>query len=263
MRYLFILCICISPAVLFAQQTNQSSGAKSGYFNPDISVIIDSVYQQSSPKHNVGSVLQDIKGFTIPTDAEEEPIEGINPRESELVLSSIIDPYFSGYLIASMQNEGAGIEEAVIQTTDLPYGFEVKAGKLFSNFGRMNSQHSHVWDFIDRPLIYQLTLGEEGLNDTGVQVSYLAPTFYYLLTGIEAFQGNNELMFNYSGKGSLPERSGPRVLVGWLKAAPNLPDCHALQLGTSFGHGIQQKIFDNNNNGTDDQWLDGYRLYLH
>jgi len=261
MKYFIIICLCLIPIIGISEEATKSTPISSGYFNPDVSVILESVYQQSNPKRNIGSILRDIKGFSNISGGEVEPIEGINPRESELVLSSNIDPYFTGYLIASMQNEGAGIEEAVIQTTALPYGFEVKAGKMFSSFGRINSQHSHVWDFIDRPLIYQLTLGEEGLNDVAIQASYLAPTDYYLLTGIEAFQGNNELMFNYSGEGQLPAHSGPRVLVGWVKIAPNLPDKHALELGTSFGRGITQVIGDNNSDGTPDDWLDGYNQF--
>lgn len=261
MKYYIVLFLWLLSVEVFAQSNQVQTPSKSGYFNPDISVIMDGVYQSSSPNHNIGSILQEIQGFPFPADSEAESIEGFNPRESELVLSSNIDPYFYGYLVASMQNEGAGIEEAVIQTTALPYGFEVKAGKLFSNFGRINSQHSHSWDFIDRPLIYQLTLGEESLNDVGIQTSYLAPTSYYLLAGIEAFQGNNEMMFNYSGEAPLPLRTGPRLVVGWLKISPNLPDRNALQLGTSFGRGIDQEIQDFNSDGTLDNWLDGYSQF--
>ncbi|MFH0889477.1 MAG: TonB-dependent receptor [Planctomycetota bacterium] len=258
MRYLIILCICISPAMLFAQQINQSAGAKSGYFNPDISVIIDSAYHQTGSRKDVTNVLGRIKGFGS-NGADEEGIQdGINLRESELVLSSNIDPYFSGYLITSLSPEGASVEEAVIQATDLSYGFEIKGGKMFSNFGRINSQHGHSWDFIDRPLIYQLTLGEEGLNDVCIQTSYLAPTSFYLLSGIEVFQGNGEKAFAYSGESPLPERSGPRLMVGWLKVAPNLPDKHSAQFGVSFGRGVQQETQDGNSDGTIDNWLDGY-----
>ena len=248
---IIVLCLLLFPGMGFGQ-----SAQKQGYFNPDISVIMDGVYQSSNPKHNVGSIMQDIQGFTN-TGSEEDPGEGFNARESELVFSSNIDPYFYGYLVASMQNEGAGIEEAIIQTTALPYGLEVKAGKLFSNFGRINSQHGHAWDFIDRPLIYQLTLGEEGLNDNGIQVSYLAPTSFYLLAGMEAFQGDNPQTFGYYGDAPLPERTGPRVFVGWFKVAPELSSQSEMQLGVSFGQGIHQAILDTNGDGTDDNWLSG------
>ncbi|MFA5793558.1 MAG: hypothetical protein WC980_00610 [Candidatus Brocadiia bacterium] len=258
MKYVFINVIyLILLSRLAYGQENTSQFLPRQSINPDISVIMDGVYQSSNPRHNIGSILQDIQGFPVPVDSEAKPIEGFNPRESELVFSSNIDPYFSGYLIASMQNEGAGIEEAVIQTTALPYGLEVKAGKLLSNFGRINSQHGHAWDFIDRPLIYQLALGEEGLNDTGIQISYLAPTSFYLLGGIEAFQGNNPQMFGYYGEAPLPDRTGPRVLVGWLKTAPELSPQSAMQLGASFGQGAHQGILDTNNDGTTDNWLSG------
>ncbi|HLD36781.1 MAG TPA: hypothetical protein VJC37_08670 [Planctomycetota bacterium] len=249
--FIWSLFIFLIPATVFGQPSQ-----KSGYFNPDISVIMDGVYQSSSPRHNIGSIIQGIPGFPCP-GSEADLEEGFNARESELVLSSVIDPYFTGYLVASLQNEGAGIEEAIIQTTALPYGLEVKAGKLFSNFGRINSQHGHAWDFIDRPLIYQLTLGEEGLNNNGVQVSYLAPTSFYLLAGLEAFQGDNPQMFGYYGEAPLPARTGPRALIGWLKTAPELSAQSEMQFGVSFGQGMHQAILDSNNDGTDDNWLSG------
>lgn len=265
MRYLtMILCLIFLPAIVFAQESKRISDS-GAYFNPDISVIVDTYYQQASSGEGMAHILEEVSGFGHSCGAEEVhehgPVEGLNFREAEVYFSGNIDPYFYGYAIIAAFEEGAHIEEAVIQTTSLPYGLEVKAGKLFSNFGRINSQHSHYWDFTDQPLIYRLTFGDHGINDMGTQVSYLAPADFYLLAGAEAFQGDNEVSFSYSGEDPLPARLGPRLLVGWLKVAPNMPSKHGLQFGTSFGQGIHQEIHDGNSDGTDDHWLDGYNQF--
>ncbi|MDI6789051.1 MAG: hypothetical protein QME51_11825, partial [Planctomycetota bacterium] len=120
----------------------------------------------------------------------------------------------------------------------------------------------HSWDFTDQPLIYRLTLGQHSLNDKGVQLSCLAPTNFYLLAGAEAFQGNNETMFNHIGGVELPDKAGPRVFTGWLKLAPNLTDPnHALQFGLFTGKGVHQEEHDGNADGTMDHWLDGYSKF--
>ncbi|MBK8574276.1 MAG: hypothetical protein IPN90_00885 [Elusimicrobia bacterium] len=157
--------------------------------------------------------------------------EGFNLRHLELQFSAAVDPYFKGSAIAAVDMEGAELETAEVETTSLPWGLTVKGGKFYSNFGYINSKHAHQWDFTDQTLVYELLLGEHGLNDKGLQVSWLAPTPFYMLLGAESFQGNNEKMFAYHGDGSLPRHEGPRVGTGWLKVSPNLPGAHALQVG--------------------------------
>jgi hypothetical protein len=74
-----------------------------------------------------------------------------------------------------------------------------------------------------------------------LQVSWLAPTPFFLLAGAEVFQGENEKSFAYHGEGELPEHDGPRVGVGWLKVGPNLPGNHGLQLGLFAATGTHQE----------------------
>jgi len=150
------------------------------------------------------------------------------------------------------------MEEAVIQTTSLPAGLQIKAGKFFSDFGRMNAQHSHQWDFVDQPLVYKLLFGDHGLNEKGAQLSWLAPTRHHLLFGVEALQGENELLANNIGGDHLPRREGPRLWGEWVKFSPNLGNEHGLQLGTFYGHGAHQEAHDADDNGVMDHWLNGH-----
>jgi hypothetical protein len=229
--------------------------------NPDVSVIVDTFYHADDAKEGISHVAGEMAGFGH-THADGEHHhhgmeEGFNLRHLELQFSADVDPYFKGSAIAAIDLEGAELEEAVIETTCLPWGFKVKGGKFFSDFGYINAQHSHQWDFTDRPLIHQLALGDHGLNDKGLQVSWLAPTPFYLLAGVEGFQGDNENMFAYHGESPLSTREGPRVGVGWLKFGPNLPGRHGLQLGLFSGLGRHQEEHDGDGDGTADHWLDG------
>jgi len=229
--------------------------------NPDVSVIVDTFYHADNSKEGISHVTSEMAGFGH-THADGEHHhhgveDGFNLRHLELQFSADVDPYFKGSAIAAVDLEGAELEEAVIETTCLPWGFKVKGGKFFSDFGYINAQHSHQWDFTDRPLIHQLALGDHGLNDKGLQVSWLAPTPFYLLAGVEGFQGDNENMFAYHGESPLSTREGPRVGVGWLKFGPNLPGRHGLQLGLFSGLGRHQEEHDGDGDGTADHWLDG------
>lgn len=218
-------------------------------FNPDISAIVDMFYYDENSDEGMSHVAGEIAGFGH-TEAEGEehdhghshgPENGFNLRHLELQFSGTVDPYFKATAIAAVDLESAEMEVAEIETTGLPLGLKVKGGKFFSDFGYINAQHAHEWDFTDQPLIYQLTLGSHGLNDIGLQLSWLAPTPFFLLAGVEAFQGNNEEAFAYHGDGELPEDDGPRVGVGWLKIGPNLPGNHGLQFGTFAATGTHQE----------------------
>lgn len=220
-------------------------------FNPDISAIVDMFYYDENSDEGMSHVTGEIAGFGHGhAEAEGEghdhghshgPENGFNLRHLELQFSGTVDPYFKATAIAAIDLDGAEMEVAEIETTGLPLGLKVKGGKFYSDFGYINAQHAHEWDFTDQPLIYQLTLGSHGLNDKGLQLSWLAPTPFFLLAGVEAFQGDNEESFAYHGDGELPEDDGPRVGVGWLKIGPNLPGNHGLQFGTFAATGTHQE----------------------
>jgi len=234
-------------------------------FNPDISVIIDTFYHHDDSEEGISHVLGGIDGFGHSHGHEghhhAETENGFNLRHLELYLGAEVDPYFKAWAIPAISEEGAELEEAVIQTTGLPYGLQVKAGKFFSEFCRVNAQHSHEWDFVDAPLINQLVFGDHGLNDKGVQLSWLAPTDVPLTLALEAFQGDNETMFSHVGGDELPDRSGPRVLVQWLKLAPEIGGNHGIQFGGFHGSGVHQEAHDGDGDGVEDHWLDGTSLF--
>lgn len=109
---------------------------------------------------------------------------GFNARNLEIALDGAVDPYFEGFanLVFKLDNQGetgAEFEEAFLQTTALEHGLQVKAGQFFSPLGRINSQHPHVWDFVDGPLASGRLLGGDGLRGIGAQISWVTPLPWY------------------------------------------------------------------------------------
>ena len=82
----------------------------------------------------------------------------------ELALDGAVDPYFEGFanIVLKLDNDNETeieVEEAFLQTTDLPWGLQVKGGQFFAAFGRINPTHPHTWDFADDPLVHGRLLG--------------------------------------------------------------------------------------------------------
>ena len=121
--------------------------------------------------------------------------QGFNFNYGELVLSSSVDPYFDLLATLSFSAEGVEIEETYFKTCTLPFGIQLRAGKIKSAFGRINEQHEHAWDFADQPRVYNVFFGEEGLSENGMRLSWLVPVPFYLIVGSELLQGANEASF--------------------------------------------------------------------
>jgi hypothetical protein len=100
-------------------------------------------------------------------------------EELELAFQAVVDPYLRADVYVAFSDEGAELEEAFVTTLGLPAGLQVKAGKLFTPFGRMNQMHPHVWEFVDAPLARSRLLAEETLSGAGVDLGWLLPTPWY------------------------------------------------------------------------------------
>jgi hypothetical protein len=110
----------------------------------------------------------------------------------------------------------------------------VKAGKFLASFGRVNEQHEHYWDFANRLLIATALFGEDGLNEIGAQVTWVAPTSFYLVLGAEILNGINEQSFGTSGF-SDPRSSvainavqGPNLYIGFLRSSFDIDEASIL-----------------------------------
>jgi hypothetical protein len=139
---------------------------------------------------------------------DHDPLQrGFNARNLELALDGAVDPYFEGFanIVLKLDNDNETtieVEEAFMQTTDLPWGLQLKAGQFFSAFGRINPTHPHTWDFADDPLVHGLFLGSDGLRGVGAQVSWTVPVSWYsqFILGVQNGRGNTGFSFRNPGE---------------------------------------------------------------
>lgn len=171
-------------------------------YMPDISLIADFSFVARNKDQDELSALS-IPGVTEAFfgDADEEHSHGtynadngFNLNYAELVMSSSVDPFLSLDAVFHFAEEGVDIEEAYFTTTALGHGIRVRGGKFLSSFGRHNTQHHHIWDFSDAPLIYQGFFGG-ALNEKGLQFQYTPELSEYVMLGAEVLQGENETTF--------------------------------------------------------------------
>ena len=172
-----------------AESSSSAGGANGNAFNPAIAVILNGQYAHHSqdPDRYVRA------GFPVLPDAGPGP-QGLSLGESEISFAANIDDKFYGQFTVSYHDDsgrvGTDIEEAYIDTLTLPDGFNLRAGRFFSNIGYLNSHHTHTDNFVDRPLAYQAFLANQ-YGDDGAQLRWVAPTDTYLELGGEAFRGEN------------------------------------------------------------------------
>lgn len=95
-------------------------------------------------------------------------------EELELALQAVVDPYARADVFVSFSDGKADVEEAYLTTLSLPAGLQLRAGRLFSPFGRINQTHPHVQEFIEAPLAHRL-LADENLGGAGLVASWLVP----------------------------------------------------------------------------------------
>lgn len=165
-----------------------SSGGNANAFNPAISLILNGSYSH----HSLDPDAYVRSGFPLVGEGGPSP-QGLSLGESELSMSANIDDKFYGQVTLAVGTEDGqdevGIEEAFVDATALPAGFNLRMGRFYSNIGYLNSHHTHTDNFADRPLAYQAFLGNQ-YGDDGVQVRWLAPTPFFLEFGGEVFRGD-------------------------------------------------------------------------
>lgn len=198
--------------------------ARSNSFNPDISLILQGRYAHLEDRPD-----RSITGF-LPSGAEG-PSRGFSVDDSELVFSASVDPYFRGYLNATLADGSVGVEEAWFQTTSLGQGLSIKGGRFRSGIGYQNEQHPHAWDFATNNLVYEALFGE-GYAQDGLQLKWLAPTDTFLEFGAEAGRGgafpstdrdsngfSSAALFGHVG-GDVGVSNSWRAGLSWLHARP-------------------------------------------
>lgn len=161
-----------------------------------------------------GSTAKDIEGGTQ-LGGHDPNQRGFTVQGAELNLQGAVDTYFRGNanILFSVDSEGESfveLEEAWLETVSLPGNFQIRAGQILSDFGRLNTQHPHSWGFVDSPLVNARFLGPDGLRNPGARLSWLAPTPFYseLMLGIQDSHGETASSFRSSGHSHGDEPEG-------------------------------------------------------
>jgi hypothetical protein len=207
-----------APAVPAAAPDQPSTGAAamSKVFNPDMAVIGNFV------------------GASGRNPIDTSPAMSL--KESEVSFQAIVDPYARADFFLSFGPDGVEVEEGFITFQSLPGGLVMKVGRLREAFGKVNTMHTHVMPWVDRPLIMRnLFGGEEGIKDSGLSVAKLIPNPWLFLEAIgEVYSGNSGV---YKA-----ETRGQLSYVGRLRAYGDLNESSNVDLGGSIASGFNETL---------------------
>lgn len=148
---------------------------------------------------------------------------GFTVQNVELSLAGAVDPFLHGeahliYFIDAVEGESVfELEEAFLTSQMLPFGLsdaglQLEAGQFFTEFGRLNPQHPHAWDWLDQPVVNSRLFGPDGLRGAGFRLGWLLkalPWFSQLHGGVQ--NANGETMASFLSSGELAEE---RPLAG-------------------------------------------------
>jgi hypothetical protein len=189
-----------------------NASAASKVFNPDMAVI--------------GNFL----GAAGTNEVRPEP--ALQLPESEVSFQAIVDPYARADFFMSFGEQGVNVEEGFVTFPTLPGGLLMKVGKQRAAFGKVNTLHTHVLPWADRPLVAQNLLnGEDGINDAGISLARLIPNPWLFLeaTG-QVYRGDSGEVFQSSTRSDLS-------YVAHLRGYHDITESTNVDIGGSFAHG--------------------------
>jgi hypothetical protein len=162
-----------------------------------VDVSLDALFAAGTSSER-DSVIQSLEG-----GGHDPKKRGFTVQNVELVLAGAVDPYFNAQtnVVTQITPEGetnVELEEAYATTSSLPAGLQLKAGQFVTEFGRLNPQHPHQWDFVDQPVVNSRFLGEDGMRGPGARLSWLVPGWPLELQ-LGAQNANGETMVSFLG----------------------------------------------------------------
>lgn len=222
-------------------------GSQTGPFRLiDVSLDIMAAAGASTERDDV---LGDLKG-----GGHDPKKRGFTLQQAELSLAGAVDPWFQGkahivtFLDAEEGETIVELEEAYLTTQQLPAGLQLKAGTFLTEFGRINPQHPHAWDWQDQPVVNTRFFGADGMRGPGARLAWLVPSDTYTELFFGVHNGNGETMTSFLANDEVygerpiggrffterPVRAG-NDLVYTLRAASSvdLSDSASLGVGAS------------------------------
>ena len=253
-KQLLLSALCATVAFGLDTIAPEKRTFEQSKYIPDISLIMDASYVNRDIEDDevghleVPGVVHGLLGSHAHGEhahATYNAENGFNLNYAELVLSSSVDPFFTMDGVFHFSPNGVAIEELYFTSTALGHGLRAKGGKFNSNFGYLNEQHHHSWSFNDMALVYESFLGMHGINETGLQLQWTAPTDTYLMLGAELLQGDNEKMFGNNSmhlselnaaNSDIESEDAPSMFVAYAKTSFDIEDTTILA-GLSYAQG--------------------------
>ena len=128
--------------------------------------------------------------------------ESFDAREFEIGLQSALDPFSVAKVFLALEGGEIDVEEGYVFWSGLPGHFRLDIGKFRQQIGELNRWHLHALPEGEYPLVLQRFLGEEGLAQTGISLSWPLPFSgrlgAYELTA-QVTKGVNEALFGPYG----------------------------------------------------------------
>ena len=174
------------------------------------------------------------------------------PRAIELGLFGQIDPYARGVVRfeagETVEDGERGfhveVSEAHLTLLNLPFGTQLKLGRMLNRFGMLNQIHE---DDLPRPIAPMCSRASSG-RKASTRTARSSPGWrlcpFYLEALLGVFTGDNEAAF---GRGSL---RAP-LLTARLRTFFELDDANAIQLGISAANGETPEEHRNTLTGVD------------
>ena len=142
---------------------------------------------------------------TLQGGGHDPKTRGFTLGQAELSLSGVVDPYFTAEahilsLVSSVSGESTfEVEEAFLTTAGLPLGLQLEVGYLLTEFGIINPQHPHVWDWLDMPVANSRMFGGDGMRQGGFRVSWLLNTPWFSQIHVGMQNANGVTMASFLG----------------------------------------------------------------
>jgi hypothetical protein len=107
--------------------------------------------------------------------------DGFNLQGIEVGTNLHIGEHVSGFATVNIfkprgEDFDAEWEEGFLKLHDLPFGLELRGGRMLTRFGSQNANHLHAWDFVDNNMTNIRFLGEDGFAFEGGELTWLLPT---------------------------------------------------------------------------------------
>jgi hypothetical protein len=154
-----------------------------------------------------GSSANDDQLLLLQGGGHDPNQRGFTFQQAELSFVGAIDPWFTGeaHLIYFIDPEGESqfeVEEAFATTTQLPFalhehGLQLELGQFFTEFGRINPQHPHQWDWQDQPFVLTRFFGADGLRGPGVRAGWLTPLPWFSEVHVGVQNAKGETMTSF------------------------------------------------------------------